>query len=81
MLSRVQFYSQLKEVVGSGEVALELPAGATIADLLVRLYRDHPALEKWDRNLLIGVGVEFAGRDYVIRPGDEIALMPPLQGG
>lgn len=77
----VQFFSQLKEIVGSGEVAPDLPAGATVADLLAQLYRAHPALEEWDRNILVGAGVEFVGRDYVIQPGDKIALMPPVQGG
>jgi MoaE-MoaD fusion protein len=81
MRLRVQFFSQLKEIVGAGETALDLPPGATVADLLAQLYRAHPALEKWDRNLLIGAGVEFVGRDYIIQPTDEIAIMPPVQGG
>ena len=78
---RVQFFSQLREVVGAGESSLDLPAGATAADLLAQLYRAYPALEKWDRNLLIGAGVEFVERDYILQPDDEIAIMPPVQGG
>ena len=81
MRLRVQFFSQLKEIVGGGEVALDLPAGATVADLVAQLYRAYPALEKWEHNLLLGVGVEFVGRDYVLQPNDEIAVMPPVQGG
>jgi sulfur-carrier protein len=81
MRLRVQFFSQLKEIVGTSEIALDLPAGATVADLLAQLHRAHPALEKWDRNLLVGAGVEFVGRDYIIQPNDQIALMPPVQGG
>jgi len=81
MRLRVQFFSQLKEIAGASEVALDLPAGATVADLLAQLKRVHPALEKWDRNLLVGTGVEFVGRDYILQPDDEIAIMPPVQGG
>lgn len=81
MRLRVQFFSQLREIVGAGESSPDLPAGATAADLLAQLYRAHPALEKWDRNLLIGAGVEFVERDYVLQPDDEIAIMPPVQGG
>jgi sulfur-carrier protein len=77
----VQFFSQLREIVGADEVALDLPTGTTVADLLAQLYRAYPALEKWDRNLPVGAGVEFVGRDYVIQPNDEIAVMPPVQGG
>jgi MoaE-MoaD fusion protein len=81
MQLRVQFFSQLKEIVGAGEVALDLPAGATVADLLAQLFQAYPALREWERNLLVGAGVEFVGRDYVIQPIDEIAIMPPVQGG
>ncbi len=81
MQLRVQFFSQLKEIVGAGEVALDLPAGATVNDLLARLFQAYPPLREWERNLLIGAGVEFVGRDYVIQPDDEIAIMPPVQGG
>jgi molybdopterin converting factor small subunit len=78
---RVQFFSQLKEIVGASEITLDLPAAISVADLLARLYRDFPELAKWDRNILIGIGVEFVGRDHLIRPNDQIAIMPPVQGG
>jgi molybdopterin converting factor small subunit len=81
MRVRVQFFSQLREIVGSSEVALDLPAGVTVADLLAKLFQLYPSLHEWERNLLIGAGVEFVGRDYVIQPNDDIAVMPPVQGG
>ncbi|MEO8440815.1 MAG: MoaD/ThiS family protein [Spartobacteria bacterium] len=77
----VQFFSQLKEIVGADEIPLELAAEATVADLLVQLYRAYPGLKKWDGNILIGAGVEFVARDHLIRPDDRIAIMPPVQGG
>ncbi len=77
----VQFFSQLREIAGASEDALELAEGATVGDLLARLYRLHPELEGWDRNILIGVGVEFVDRSHVLQPNDRIAIMPPVQGG
>ncbi|MBA3544567.1 MAG: MoaD/ThiS family protein [Chthoniobacterales bacterium] len=76
-----QFFSQLKEIVGAAEREVDLPDGATVADLLAQLYRAHPALERWDRNLLVGAGVEFVGRDYLLQADEQIAIMPPVQGG
>jgi molybdopterin converting factor small subunit len=78
---RVQFFSQLKEIVGANEITLDLPGGTSVADLLTRLYTDFPGLEKWDRGLLVGAGLDFVARDHVIQPNDEIAIMPPVQGG
>lgn len=78
---RVQFFSQLKDVVGTGEITLDLPDGTSVADLLARLYRDFPDLEKFDRNILVGAGLDFVARDHIIQPNDQIAIMPPVQGG
>jgi molybdopterin converting factor small subunit len=50
-----QFFSQLREIVGHGELSVELPEGATVGDLLAQLYRRFPGLEKWDPTLLVGV--------------------------
>jgi molybdopterin converting factor small subunit len=78
---RVQFFSQLKEIVGAAEITLVLPDGTSVADLLARLYRDFPDLEKWDRNILVGAGLDFVARGHIIQPNDQIAIMPPVQGG
>lgn len=77
----VQFFSQLREIVGKSEITLDLPDGTSVAELLERLYRDFPELAKWDRNLLVGAGLDFVDRDHVIQPNDQIAIMPPVQGG
>ena len=81
MRLRVQLFSQLKEIAGTSDLLLDLPEGADISDLLGTVYRRCPGLKKWDANLLIGAGVEFVGRDYKLRPNDQIAIMPPVQGG
>lgn len=78
---RVQFFSQLKDAAGTAESNEEVAAGATIGDLLELLYQRHPRLRAWDQNLLFGAGVEFVDRDHVLQPDEEVAIMPPVQGG
>jgi molybdopterin converting factor small subunit len=77
----VQFFSQLKEIAGGAEETVELPNDATVGQLLALLYEKHPGLEKWDRTILVGAGVEFVERDYQLQPQDRVAIMPPVQGG
>ncbi|CAN5163914.1 hypothetical protein BH20VER2_BH20VER2_18160 [soil metagenome] len=77
----VQFYSHLRDAAGVSESSADLPEGATVADLLTVLYGRHPQLRAWDRSILIGAGVEFVSRDYLLKAEDEIAIMPPVQGG
>jgi molybdopterin converting factor small subunit len=81
MKVHVQFFSRLRELAGVSEMELALPNGATAADLLELLYLRTPALRDWDKSILIAAGVEFVGRDYVLRPDDQISIMPPVQGG
>ena len=81
MKIRVQFYSQLRDLAGRQAVDVDLTEGATVADLLEKLYQEVPALRAHHKSILIGAGVEFVDRNYVIKPGDEISVMPPVQGG
>lgn len=81
MKIRVQFYSQLRDLAGRQALDVDLTEGATVADLLEKLYQEVSALRAHDKSILIGAGVEFVDRNYVIKPGDEISVMPPVQGG
>ena len=81
MRVRGQFFSQLRDLAGATELDVDLAEGATIADLLEKIYEKRPALRAHDKTTLVGVGVEFVDRNYVIKLGDEISIMPPLQGG
>lgn len=76
-----QFYAQLRDLVGSHEMDVDLAEGATVGDLLDQIYVQQPKLRAHDKSILIGAGVEFVDRNYKLKPGDEISIMPPVQGG
>ena len=78
---RVQFYAQLRELIGVNELELELPQGATVRELLEKIYGQKPALRAHDKSILVGAGFEFVDRNYNLNPEEEIAIMPPVQGG
>lgn len=81
MKVRAQFYAQLRDLVGAREMVVDLAEEATVGDLLNQLYAQQPALRPHDNSILIGAGVEFVDRNYKLSPGDEISIMPPVQGG
>ena len=81
MKVRVQFYAQLRDLIGARELEVQLTEGATVRDLLEKIYTQQPALRPHDKSILIGAGVEFVDRNYKLKPGDEISIMPPVQGG
>jgi molybdopterin converting factor small subunit len=81
MKIHVQFYAQLRDLVGTRELIVDLAEGATVHDLLAEIYAQQPALRPQDKSILVGAGVEFVDRNYELKPDEEIAIMPPVQGG
>jgi len=81
MKVRVQFYAQLRDLVGKREMSIGLAEGSTIRDLLDEIYAQQPKLRSHDKSILIGAGVEFVDRNYKPKAGEEISIMPPVQGG
>ena len=84
MKVRVQFYAQLRDLVGMRELELEIElpqGGATVCELLEKIYAQRPALRAHDKSILVGAGREFVDRNYKLNPGEEIKIMPPVQGG
>lgn len=77
----VQFFSRLRDLVGVSEVELDVPDATTVTELLGILYARTPDLRTWDKSILVAAGLEFVGRDYLLRPSDQISIMPPVQGG
>lgn len=78
---RVQFYAQLRDITQIASDEVDLADGATVSNLLGKIYQKFPALRVHDKNILVGAGVEFVDRNYKPKPGEEISIMPPVQGG
>ena len=72
----VRLFAGLRELAGTRATEVELPEGATAADVW-------PALALGDEppGLLIAVNKTYAPRDSVLAAGDEVALIPPVSGG
>ncbi len=75
----VQFYVQLRDIVGVPETDIDVPPGSTVGDLLEQIYSQTPPLRVHDKTILIGAGVEFVDRNYKPTPDEELAIMPPVQ--
>ena len=77
----VHLYSFFKELAGCACLVQRLPAESTMADLLKSLAARFPKLEPMQKSMLTAVGVEYQDRSYILRPGDQVSLFPPVQGG
>jgi len=78
---RVQFYAQLRDLAGISETDIEVTPDATVTQLLDQVYQRVPTVRQHDKTILVAAGLEFVQRDYRLKPGETIAIMPPVQGG
>jgi molybdopterin converting factor small subunit len=77
----VHFYSYFEDLTGCASASEEVTPGTTLAVLYEKLVTRFPRLAEMRRSTLIAVGVDYQTRDYVLKPGDEVSLFPPVQGG
>ncbi len=76
---RVLPFGVLKEALGADTIAVELPGGATVGDLIARLRERAPAVDS--RAIAVSINAEYAGRNSVLQDDDEVGLLPPVSGG
>lgn len=79
MQVRVLPFGILKESLGSEPFLLDLPGGATVADLLARISVQTPSVEKL--GIAVSVNAEYAARGQMLSENDEVGLLPPVSGG
>ena len=81
MCVSVQFYSYFRELTGCAQTTETVPDNSTLGALHDQLMGRFPKLAAMKKSTLLAVGVDYQSRDYVLQPGDEVSLFPPVQGG
>jgi len=76
----VRLFAGLRERAGADRVEVELPEGASVADLLAAMGTT-PVGELAPRSCIVALNREYAGEDAVVGEDDEVALVPPVSGG
>lgn len=77
----VRFFARYAELVGRDEARLTLPLPATVADVVRHARAALPGAQALPERPLAAVNLQHARADTPVRPGDEVALLPPLSGG
>jgi len=81
MIVRVFLFAALRERAGAREVAVEAPAGITVGVLRGLIAAAHPVLAPLLPNAALAINESYATDEFVIQPGDAVALIPPVSGG
>ena len=81
MKVRVKCFAAAREIVGAGELVVDLPEGSTLTHLFDQIRHQFPQLDGLAGSLLFSVNREYAPFDKRLAAEDEVALIPPVSGG
>jgi len=81
MRVRVKLFAVHRQLLGRREVMMEVPSGATIADVWAQLKNDHAPLSHLSNTVVAALNHDYAALDAAVHDGDELAFIPPVSGG
>ena len=82
MILKIILFSVLRDVVGEKEIEIEIPFDdCNIDGLLKILYKKWTELSKWDSVMRVAVDHDYVDREFKLKDGHVVALMPQMQGG
>ena len=77
----VRLFAGLHDLVGTRDLVLDLPPGATVGLLRERLGEEYPVVQPFLATLVCAVDEEYVPSGHLLRDGDDVALIPPISGG
>ena len=77
---RVLLFARYAELFGASSLALDVPAGSTVADAVAALRR-LPGGGALPGQLLVARNLEQVAASATLAEGDELAFLPPMSGG
>ena len=77
----VRLFARLRELVGAGELAVEVPPGSTVKDVWAALVATYPSAAEYERSMSCAVNLDYARMNAAVAEGDDVAFLPPVSGG
>lgn len=78
----VLYFSLLRELAGTDQETYPwAEEGQPLSVLLDQIHGRHPSIASWSGTILWAINGTYARAVDPLHCGDEVALMPPVQGG
>lgn len=75
------FFASYRDLVGTGQMPVELGEGATVADLVEELRSRGAPFDALPAEPAVAVNRTYAFLDEPLAADDEVAFIPPVAGG
>lgn len=81
MKIHIRYFASLRETTGRGDETLDVPADASIANVLVELIARYPDLQPIMARCISAVNRRYVDSETALQDGDELVFIPPMGGG
>jgi molybdopterin converting factor small subunit len=81
MKATVRVFALARQLAGQESLVVDLPSGATVADLRRAIADQYPALAGLVVHTLFAVNTQYAVDDTPIPADADLACIPPVSGG
>lgn len=78
---KILFFAAAADAFGAAKLEMSPDESASVGELLDRLAVSYPASHDVLGRSAVAVNERYAQRSTPIRPGDTIAIIPPVSGG
>jgi len=75
------FFAAYRDLLGTSSLDVDLPEGATVADLVRELRSRGAPYDALPHEPAVAVNRAYALHSEQLAPGDEVAFIPPVAGG
>ena len=77
----VRFFALYRERAGLSSLPVEVPDGTSVSGLTDIVRQQFPRLAPPEVKIVVAVNAEYAEPEQILRPGDDVCLIPPVSGG
>jgi molybdopterin converting factor subunit 1 len=77
----VQLFAAARDQAGAARLELPVSGPLTVAQLRAKLVEQLPEIGPLVQRCRLAVDQQYVGDDFLVHPGSEIALIPPVSGG
>jgi len=77
----IKLFASLKQAMNSNEIKIDIDNEITISEMKKIVFETYPNLKKLNIPFFVAVNYKLVKDSSIIKPKDEVALIPPISGG
>ena len=81
MRVRILYFASARGIVGKRREIISIDEASNISELVHTLHGMHPGLKAIERATRYAVNLEIVDGDTVLHEGDEVGVLPAVNGG